>query len=310
MSRSPEVHAETHPPPVDELIVEEQDHLQKAERTAEQSGCSAASKGAVQHAKDQLGRAEVIRDYEKLLTQGSEFKTHLLSMATHDIKTPLTVLALQVHMLSEPSGLDEQRKRSVGIMKRSISRMTTMLDGFLDMARVEAGRLTIKPGKVDVGKLLRESVEAFEEAAKRKKLKLDVELAEELEGWGDAGRIIQVLSNLVSNAIRYSGPGGTIRLGANDTLEDVEIYVQDEGIGLTNDQISLVFRPFVQVQGIPEESEGSGLGLYLGQAIVKAHGGRLHLESPGPGKGTRATFTLPKNKAPASTLLPGAEELL
>ena len=76
----------------------------------------------------------------------------------------------------------------------------------------------------------------------------------------------------------------------------VEICVQDEGIGLTSNQISHVFRPFVQVQGIPEESEGSGLGLYLSQAIVQAHGGRLQLESPGPGKGTRATFTLSTNR--------------
>ncbi len=297
------------PLPIDELIVEEQDHLQEAERTAEQSGYSAASKGAVQHAKDQLDRAEVIRDYEKLLVQGNEFKTHLLRMAGHEIKTPLTVLALRIHLMASFSGSEEQRQNSLGIMKRSVRRMTTMLDGFLDMAKVEADRLTIKPGKVDISKLIQESVEAFEEPAKHKKLKLEAQSAEGMEGWGDAGRIVQVLSNLVSNSVRYSPPGGTIRLGTNETPEHVEIYVQDAGIGLTSNQISLAFRPFVQVQGIPEESEGSGLGLYLSQAIVKAHGGRLWLESPGPGKGTRATFTLPKNKAPASTLLPGAEAL-
>ncbi len=287
------------PPPsahLDDIIAEEKSHLKATEREAATRG-TPVNVTSVAHAKDQLHRAEAISYYHKLLAQGSEFRTHLLSMAAHEIKAPLGALAIEIHLMTEFPGPAEKHQRSLGSMQRTVNRMTTMLDNFLDLARVEGGRLTINPGKVDIGKLIQESVERFEGSAQTKKLKLESQPSEGLEGWGDEGRLVQVLSNLVSNGIRYSPPGGTIRVGANETPEHVEIYVQDTGIGFTTGQISQAFRPFVQVQGTPEETEGSGLGLYLSQAIVEAHGGRLWLESPGPGLGTRAAFTLPKNKA-------------
>ncbi|MEA3189562.1 MAG: hypothetical protein QOD77_144 [Thermoplasmata archaeon] len=239
-----------------------------------------------------------VREKRKALL-ASQFKTDLLNMATHDIKTPLSALSLQIHMMTTVPMSEEERNRSMAIMQRNVKRLTTMLDDFLDLARVEAGRMTIKPGKIEVGRLLQDAVETFEAQAQQRRLKLGSQLEGRLEAFGDERRILQVITNLVSNAVRYAPAGSTIRLGARESPEHVEIYVQDEGLGLTPEQIARLFRPFSQVQGVAEESKGTGLGLYLSKAIVDAHGGKLTLTSAGKGKGVTAAFTLPKATAPA-----------
>lgn len=234
-----------------------------------------------------------VRD-KRQAEQASRFKTDLLNMATHDLATPLTALGLQVHLMMDEAQSEDARKHSLSVMDRSLRRLSAMLGDFMDLARVEAGRMTIKPGQVDVGRLVHDAVEVFEAPAREKDLQLTIDGNAGLEAYGDERRIMQVLANLLSNAIRYSPDAGTIRIGATETPGHVAIHVQDEGLGLSPQQIPKLFRPFAQVQGVQAESQGTGLGLYLSKAIMDAHGGTLRLASPGPGKGTTATMTLPK----------------
>jgi signal transduction histidine kinase len=227
----------------------------------------------------------------------SRFKSELLDMATHDIKTPLTTLGLHLEIIGDAKLPEDQRQRSVATMRRSVARLTAMLDDFLDLARAQGNRLTVHPARLRVADLFREALESFEPLVAKNGMAIEADAAGGLEVVGDERRIMQVLTNLVSNAIRFSPPGGAIRLTARDAPDHVELHVIDQGRGMNPQQLSRLFQPFVQVHDTAGNSQGSGLGLYLSKAIVGAHGGRLWLTSAGPGLGTDAAFTLPKEHA-------------
>jgi signal transduction histidine kinase len=215
---------------------------------------------------------------------------------------------MQLHMLSRPDVSDERKQRAIQTMQRSVSRATQMLDDFLDLARVQAGRLILHPTSLDVCRFLRETVETFEEQAKQNGITLKLQLPERVMATGDEHRIAQVLNNLVSNAIRYSPNGGNVTVAARDSDAYAEFQVIDDGRGMTAEQLGRLFQPFAQVQGTAEEAQGTGLGLYLSKAIVNAHGGVLTLTSPGPGRGTKAFFTLPKQPPKVGPQPPSPEE--
>ncbi|HEX2066854.1 MAG TPA: GAF domain-containing sensor histidine kinase, partial [Candidatus Thermoplasmatota archaeon] len=242
---------------------------------------------------------EDLADQHGKARQVSKFKTQLLQMATHDLKTPLSALSIQLHMMAKSQQTPAKRERSIALMQRSITRLTVMLDDFLELARVEAGRLAIKPVPVQVCKVFGDTLEIFDGKAQERAIQLKVKACpDDLYVSADERRLAQVTANLLSNAIRYSPKDTTVTMGANTMPDYVEIYVQDQGLGLTKEQHARLFKPFSQVHGVPEESQGTGLGLYLSQAIVEAHGGRLSLQSDGKGKGTRAAFTLPRVESP------------
>lgn len=253
---------------------------------------------------DQMGgtlgarrRLEAQTSLRRKAEQASAFKTDLLNMATHDIKTPLTALALQLRLLQGGKTTDELRQKSISVMDRSVKHLTAMLDDFLDLARVQADRLTMHPRRLNLSALLKEAVEMFDAAAKEAGLVLVLEPSEGLEALGDEPRIQQVVANLLSNAIRYSPRGAQVRITLHDGRDHVEVHVIDTGRGMTPAQLARLFQPFTEVHEEPGRSKGTGLGLYLSKAIVNAHGGRLLLTSPGPGRGTDAAFTLPKEGA-------------
>jgi signal transduction histidine kinase len=220
----------------------------------------------------------------------SAFNTNLMRMATHDLKTPLTAISMQLHLLTKPPVSDQQLSKAASLIERNVQRLSALLDDFLDLARVEARQLTLHPVEFDVRELLAECQETFEAQAEQKGLKLTVEAPPGLFAHGDRRRIGQVVANLASNAIRYS-ESGTIKMSAVPSGRGVCLSVQDEGRGLTADEIAGLFRPFSQVA--PHQQQGTGLGLYLSKSIVDAHGGRISLESPGHGHGTRAIVELP-----------------
>ncbi|MHB8634615.1 MAG: GAF domain-containing sensor histidine kinase [Thermoplasmatota archaeon] len=224
--------------------------------------------------------------------RASRFKTTLLHMASHDIKTPLTVMKLQLRMLAMPGMTPEAQAQARAVVDRNVNRMELMLNDFLDMARVEAGKFTLQLVQVNLAALADEVVQMYQPHAAQKKLGLRLE-GEPVFMDGDERRLTQVLVNLVSNAIRYTDQGlVVVRVGRKDTRPPVaSIMVKDTGRGLSAQQLALLFQPFGQVtQGV---QEGTGLGLYLCKVIVDAHGGAIRMESSGQGNGTTVTVELP-----------------
>lgn len=233
--------------------------------------------------------------------RASRFKTTLMRMATHDIKTPLTTIKLQLALLNLPDATAEAKGKAVAVVNRSITRLQVILDDFLDLARIEAGRFTLTWQPVDLWAVADEVVQMFAPHAVLKKLELRLE-GDSVQLEADERRLMQVLVNLVSNAIRYTQHGSIlVRVGrkdnsAQDGLEAAELVVTDTGRGMEPDQIARLFQPFGQVhEGI---QEGSGLGLYLSKVIVDAHGGTIRVESPGAGKGISVVIELPLHRPP------------
>lgn len=227
------------------------------------------------------------------------FKTTLLNTASHELNTPLTPLKMQVHLLGDGrlGALSPRQQRSMGIIQRNVDRLATLVSDVLDVARLESGRLRMAPKTVDVAEAVHETVDAFQDTAAAQ----GVGLAAAGTGGpvrADPDRLVQVLYNLVSNAIKFTPPGGRVTVHADRRGELVELRVHDTGAGLTAAQIERLFRPFSQVHDHSHaDLPGTGLGLYICKGIVDGLGGRMWVESPGPGQGSTFSVRLPRADA-------------
>lgn len=252
-----------------------------------------------------LQRAQ--QEAEVLVTAGRT-KDETLRTASHEVKTPLTIIMLQLALLRKTSMADftPAQERSIQVLERNLKRLAALLEDLLDKARLDAGRLPLNPKPLDLRELVEETAEAFEETAAEYGIRIKVE-AGPAHTWGDPARLGQVLYNLVGNALKFTPPGGTIRLRAAGTPEGVEAEVWDDGPGLTPEQMAALFQPFSQVHQ-PEAGRprGAGLGLAICRGIITRHGGRIWVESDGPGRGSRFRFTLPAR--PLETQAPAAPE--
>jgi signal transduction histidine kinase len=230
--------------------------------------------------------------------RANRFKTTLLHMASHDIKTPLTTMKMQLRMLQTTGLSPAAHAKSIAMMDRNVTRMELLLDDFLDLARVEAGRFALRLKPIDLRGLADEVVAMYEASAEASHLTLTVQGAPVVVD-ADERRLMQVLVNVVSNAIRYTARGSVQVTVASD-VDGGEIHIQDTGRGMTPQQIQCLFQPFGQVHEGPQE--GSGLGLYLSKVIADAHGGSITVQSAGPESGTTVVVRIPihRRAPPAS----------
>lgn len=213
----------------------------------------------------------------------------------HEINAPLTPLRIQLHLLeNEAFGpLTDQQREGVRILLRSAARVQRLTRQMLEVARQEAGVGASARRPVDVGILLQESVLAYAAAAKQAGVTLESDCREGLLVFGDHATLPQVFDNLVANAIKYTPPGGVVLVHAARQADQVEILVQDTGIGLGDAQVTALFQPFSRVHAADNEREGTGLGLSICKSIVEQHEGTIGGTSPGPGQGTRMRIRLP-----------------
>lgn len=235
--------------------------------------------------------------------RASKFKTTLLHMASHDIRTPLTAVKLHLGLLKTPGVSDAAKDHALGQVDRGMVRLELLLDDFLDLARAEAGKMALRVGSFDLLDVAKEVVEMFSEQAAKKGVKLNLS-GESVVVDGDERRLMQVFVNIVSNAIRYTAEGSvSLKVehaphAAKVVLDAAHLVVLDTGQGMTAGQLKRLFQPFTQVHDEAASLEGTGLGLHLAKVIVDAHGGKILVESPGTGKGTSVIVELPVH-APA-----------
>ena len=231
----------------------------------------------------------------QVLVTAGKTKDETLRTASHEVKTPLTIILLQLALLRKTSRADftPAQERSIQVLERNLKRLASLLEDLLDKARLDAGRLPLLPQPMDLRDLVIETADAFEESAAEYGIRIKVE-AGPAHVWGDPARLSQVLYNLVGNALKFTPAGGTVRLRVAGTPEGAEAEVWDDGPGLTAEQMATLFQPFNQVHQ-PEAGRprGAGLGLAICRGIVARHGGRIWVESDGPGRGSRFRFTLP-----------------
>jgi signal transduction histidine kinase len=217
-----------------------------------------------------------------------------LGMVSHDLRTLLGGIAMRAAMLVRNASQDEagqRTRRDAESIQRFTARMNRLIGDLLDVASIEAGRLTVEPRPEDALRLVRETVEAFQPDVSAKGISLDSDVARDsLLARFDHERILQVLANLLSNAIKFTPEGGRISIRVEPVEEEVRFSVTDTGPGIDEDKLGRIFERFWQV--LASDRRGLGLGLYISKCIVEAHGGRIWAESK-PEAGSTFFFTLP-----------------
>jgi signal transduction histidine kinase len=226
--------------------------------------------------------------------KGIDTRDQFMGMVCHDLRTLLGGIALQAALLKRGSAEDETGRRAAQAaekIQRYTARMNRLIGDLVDVTSIEEGRIRVAPALQDATALVRESVEAFQPLAAAQGISLDVEIrGNTLMAKFDHERILQVLANLLANAIKFTPAGGRISLRVEPMAPDVRFSVVDTGSGIPSHQLEVVFERLWQARG--EERRGLGLGLYISRNIVEAHGGRIWAESQ-PGKGSTFSFTLP-----------------
>jgi signal transduction histidine kinase len=235
-------------------------------------------------------RAELQAETEKL-RESERRKSELVSIVSHELRTPLaSVLGFTSLLLTRGIEPAEQRQY-LEIIDSQGRRLSTLLNDFLDVEKLEEGQLELAQELIDMGALVGEQVKLF--SGQSAKHKLDVVMPPKpLPVVGDANRLAQVVGNLLSNAIKYSPDGGIVKVVGERRNDHVRVSVRDEGLGIPEEHRAEVFGKFFRgnagASGIP----GSGLGLTIARSVVEAHGGQIDFESAS-GKGSVFWLELP-----------------
>jgi len=222
--------------------------------------------------------------------EATEARQEMLSLVAHDLRSPLGAIAVSTEMLRDFDLSERNRGYHLEIVQRACTQMSRLIQDLVDAARVENGTLMVQVLPCPVRGLLREACQQFETPAEAQRVSLfweadaDVELV-----LADRLRILQVLCNLLENALRFVGPGGSVRINAVRLGNEVAISVHDTGCGIPAEELAHVFDRFWQAPGT--RAVGAGLGLAICKGIVEAHGGTIEARSL-PGRGTTFQFTL------------------
>lgn len=249
--------------------------------------------------KDMESAAEAAREQQQQIERLEEvtrFKTQLLNTASHELNTPITPLRMQLHMLATESlgALNEKQKRSVAMLKRNVDRLSNLVADVLDVARMESGKLKIEPVRMELDPILAEVFEMFDVQAQERGVDLQLGPATGIQVDADRDRLLQVVINFTSNAMKFTPEAGVVRIDAATRDRAVRVEVTDTGRGLSGDERERLFQAFSQVHSPQESTEaGTGLGLYIAKGIIEQHGGRIGVDSKGLGHGSTFWFELP-----------------
>jgi signal transduction histidine kinase len=221
-------------------------------------------------------------------------RDQLLAIVVHDLGNPLSTIKLAAQSLRRTALVDGSLLRTSDRIERAATRMTRLVHDLQDATQIERGTLTVETAAQPVAPLLREVVEEFSPSSVAKSVRLETApTPAETVVWADRDRLAQVLGNLVGNALRFTPSGGSIHLQAEERDSVVVFAVKDTGPGIAPEDAPHVFERFWKTK-----STGTGLGLFIAQGIVRAHGGNLDVQST-PGMGATFSFTIPRAAARA-----------
>jgi two-component system, OmpR family, sensor histidine kinase MtrB len=253
-----------------------------------------AARAPVEGARELRDIATRFNEMAAALARQYDNQIAFLGGVVHDLRNPLSVLKLSTEILRPdrpPPGAD-QVQRTLGSVKRQVERLERMLEDLLDAARVEGGHLELRRTRRDLREIGREVLDAFRESTNKHELRLSLpEVPLMLEV--DPLRIEQVLTNLVSNAIKYSPQGGLVHVKLESREQHVVLSVSDQGIGISEEDQGRIFEPFRRSGASRDLVPGAGMGLFVARRIVEAHGGRIEVGSE-PSAGTCFSVYLPK----------------
>ena len=236
---------------------------------------------------------------EAALRENDRRKDEFLATLAHELRNPLAPIRQAALISKSASATEAQKEWSHDVITRQVNNMSLLLDDLLDISRITRGTLELRKQRSDLRTIVDSAVETARPAIDARQHQLDIELLDErLQIDADPLRLSQVLSNLLTNAAKYTDPGGLLKLRAETRGEEVVVRVTDNGIGIGAEALPHIFRMFSQVASRPDRSAGGlGIGLALSRGLVELHGGRLTAHSEGPGKGSEFSVHLPASLA-------------
>ncbi|MEO8064579.1 MAG: PAS domain S-box protein [Pseudomonadota bacterium] len=257
-----------------------------------------------------IGASKIARDVtaskqaEAALRAIDQRKDEFLATLAHELRNPLAPIRQAAAISSAPGATNEQKLWSQQVISRQVRHMSALLDDLLDISRITRGRPELRESQTSLRGVVEMAVETARPLIDEKQHRLLIEMRDEpVEFAADPLRLSQVLSNLLTNAAKYTDPHGTIRLQAFADAHTVTISVTDTGIGLSRDMLNHVFMMFSQVKATQDRSEGGlGIGLALAKALVQLHGGTIEADSAGIGHGSKFTVRIPRRAVGAVTV--------
>jgi len=247
-------------------------------------------------AKSAQESQENIRKKIEHLKELSHLKSDFVSAVSHELRTPLAIIKDAVGLLDDGTAgaLSVGQKKLIENAAGNIRRLQHIIDELLDISRIESGRLKLHYSLACLNDLIIDSSDFFKKLSKDKGLRLQYLLPKnEVNIFIDVERIIQVMHNLISNAIKFTEEGGEISVGLGSDRGRVLFWVQDSGVGVAREDLPKLFHKFVQVSSLPQaHKKGLGLGLAISRELVEKHGGKLWVESK-LGVGSKFIFSLP-----------------
>jgi len=246
-----------------------------------------ATADALQRARSYDQEREARRTAELL----SRAREDVLGVVAHDLRNPLNLVSMTTQLLLEPDLTPERRKSTVAINARAVARMNRLIGDLLDVVRMEAGHLSLDLGPCDVTRVLVETMEAFQPRAAEQGISLVLSREPpNVVVQADEERVLQLIDNLVGNALKFTPSGGRVSIGGYIDADELRVTVADTGPGIPEEQRARLFDRFWQARGA--DRRGLGLGLPIAKGIAEAHGGRLWVESA-LGSGSTFHFAMP-----------------
>lgn len=223
-------------------------------------------------------------------------KDLFLATLSHELRTPLSTMLMSAQLLRRVASEDRRIERASASIERSVNAQARLIDDLLDVSRIVSGKLLLDLGPVELAAVVHDAIDAARPSAEAKGLQLDLSIDDDIGSvYGDAPRLLQVVNNLLTNAIKFTPHGGRVSVH----LERIEgaraqLTVTDTGIGIRPEVLPHLFSRFVQADSTVTRTHGGlGLGLSIVRHLVDAHGGQVSAESPGEGKGSTFRVTLP-----------------
>jgi signal transduction histidine kinase len=245
--------------------------------------------------EEELRRKNYQLEQQNLTIQeANRLKTEFVSMVSHELRTPLTSIQGYAELMLEDKEIGEEHRETLAIVKKNADRLLGLINDLLDLSRMEAGRLNLHRTSFNLDRLIPEVASSLRPLIEAKRQRLQLDLAEALPAvWADQDRVTQILTNLISNAHKYTQADGNIKVAARRDDGFVRVDVSDTGIGLSAEDQAQLFTKFFRAHDRSSQAGGgTGLGLVICRLLVELQGGQITVSSA-PGQGSTFSFTLP-----------------
>lgn len=231
---------------------------------------------------------------EEALREADRRKDEFLALLAHELRNPIAPIQYAAELLSQVSLKDPRVERSTAIIGRQIAHMARLIDDLLDVSRLSSGKIVLQKEALRLADVVQAAAENNEPQIAARKHQLSIEVASDVFVEGDEARLVQVVTNLIGNAAKFTPDGGRISITSMLRGGSVELLVEDTGIGIRNEAHGRIFELFTQENASLEQPRGGlGVGLALVKRLVEMHGGSVAVRSEGPGKGTTFIVRLP-----------------